>query len=103
VPKKVQEIGGVLTVMNREGRIEPDLIGIAAQQPGADRMEGASPAQRFGHACGALAKRHTGDPLDPPDHFVGDPAREGHQKDPSWIRPVDDEMRDPMRQCIGLA
>jgi hypothetical protein len=29
--------------------------------------------------------------------------RKGHQEEPSRIRPVDDQMCDPMRQCAGLA
>jgi hypothetical protein len=38
MPKKVHEISGILAVMNRKDRIEPNLIGIDAQQPGTDRM-----------------------------------------------------------------
>jgi hypothetical protein len=103
VPKKIQEIGGVLAVMDRKGRIKSNLIGIAAQQPGADRMEGAGPAQGFGHTGRALSDHRTDDPLDPPNHLAGGPSRKGHQKDPPWIRPPHDHMRDPMRQRAGLA
>ena len=98
VPQKIQEIGGVLAVMDRKGRIKSNLIGIAAQQPGTDRMEGAGPAQCFGHTGGALSDHGTDDPLDPPNHLVGGPSRERHQKDPPWIRPAHDQMRQGARR-----
>jgi len=96
------KIRGVLAVMDRKGRIKSNLIGITAQQSGTDRMEGAGPAQCFGHTCGALSDHGTDDPLDPPNHLVGGPSRERHQKDPPWIRPAHDQMRDPMREGAGL-
>jgi hypothetical protein len=89
--------------MDRKGRIKSNLIGIAAQQPRADRVKGTGPTQRFHHAGGALPDHRADDPLDPPNHLAGGPSRKGHQKDPPRIRPPHDHMRDPMRQRAGLA
>ena len=36
VAGEIHQVGGVLAVVDREGRIEPDLQRIVAQQPGAD-------------------------------------------------------------------
>ena len=40
---QIHQVGGVLAIVDREGAIEPDLLGVFAQQPGADRVEGAGP------------------------------------------------------------
>ncbi len=49
VANQIHQVRGVLAVMDREGRIEPDLLGIVAQQPRADAVERSGPAQRVGH------------------------------------------------------
>ena len=43
MPDQVHQVGGILAIMNREVGIEPDLVGIVAQQPRADAVEGAGP------------------------------------------------------------
>ena len=43
------------------------------------------------------------DALDPAGHLAGRPAREGHQQDPPRIGAVDDQMRDPVGERVGLA
>jgi hypothetical protein len=53
MPYQVQEIGRVLAVMDRKGGIETDLVRVSAQQPGADRVKGAGPAEPIGRPGGA--------------------------------------------------
>ena len=43
------------------------------------------------------------DPLDPSRHLGGGTARERQQHDAAGIDAVDDEVRHPMRQRVGLA
>jgi hypothetical protein len=42
-------------------------------------------------------------PLDPALHLAGGAARKGHQQDAARIGAVDDQVRHPVRQGIGLA
>ena len=46
VPDQVHQVGGILAVMDGEGRLEADLAGVFPQQPRADGVEGAGPGQR---------------------------------------------------------
>ena len=50
--------------------------------------------------CPITASR---DPLDPSRHLGGGAARKRHQQNPSRIGAVDDQVRDPVRQGVGLA
>ena len=43
------------------------------------------------------------DALDPARHLGRRAAREGHQQDAARIGAVDDQMRDAVRQRVGLA
>ena len=103
MPDQVHQVGGILAVVDRERGIEADLLGIVAQQPRADAMEGAGPGQRIGHDAGIVAHHLAGDPLDALRHLGGGAAREGHQQDAARIGAVDDQVGDPMRQRVGLA
>ena len=103
VPDEVHQVGAVLAVMDGEGGIEPDLLGIVAQQPRADAVKGAGPGQRIGHDAGIGAEHLRADALDAAGHFGCRPARKGHQQDAARIGAVDDQMADAMRKRIGLA
>lgn len=43
------------------------------------------------------------DPLRSPDHLLRGASRERQQEDPPWVRAVDHELRDPVRERRGLA
>ena len=103
VPDQVHQVGGVLAVVDRERRIEADLLGIFAQQAGADAVKGAGPAQRVGHHAGIVAHHLAGDALDPSRHLGRGAARKRHQQDPPGVGAVDDQMGHPMREGVGLA
>ena len=81
----------------------PICSAVFAQQPRADAVEGAGPGQRVGHDAGVVAQHLARDALDPPRHLGGGAAREGHQQDAARIGAVDDQMRDAVRQRVGLA
>ena len=103
MPDQVHQVGGILAIVDREIGIEPDLVGIVAQQPRADAVEGAGPGQRVGHDAGALPHDASRDPLDPSRHLGGGAARKRHQQNPPRIGAVDDQVRDAVRQGVGLA
>ena len=103
MPDQVHQVGGVLAIVDREGGIEADLIGVFAQQPRADAVEGSGPGQRVGHDAGIVAHHLARDALDPARHLGRGAARERHQQDPPRIGALDDQMRDPMGERVGLA
>ena len=52
----------------------------------------------------ALRPEHlAADALDPARHLGGGAAREGHQQDAARVGAVDDQMRDAVRERVGLA
>ncbi|MHC2462540.1 hypothetical protein ACVIHD_001552 [Bradyrhizobium embrapense] len=103
VADQVDQVGGVLTVMDREGRVERDTFGEFTEQPRADAVEGAGPTQRIGHDRGAIAEHAPRDALDTAGHLGGGAPRKGHQQDAARIGTRDDQMRDPMGERVGLA
>ncbi|MBA7644774.1 hypothetical protein ES703_52520 [subsurface metagenome] len=66
MPDQIHQIGRVLTIVNGKCRVEADLVGIFAKQPGTDTMERAGPTERVRHDPGISAKHLTSDPLDAP-------------------------------------
>src|SRR5690606_33022871 len=90
-------------IVNGEGRVEADITGVLAQQPGADGVEGARPRQCASHDATMGAEYLRGDALHPALHLGCGAAREGEQQDAPWIGATDDEMRNPVRQGVGFA
>ena len=89
--------------MDREGRIEADLVGVFAQQTRADAMEGAGPVQRIRRDAGIVADHLARNPLDAFRHLGGRAARECHEQDAPRVGAVDDQMGNAVRQGVGLA
>ena len=59
------QVRGILAVVDGEGRIEADALGVLAQQPRADAVEGAGPGQRVGRRAARCRRgRVAGDALD---------------------------------------
>ena len=103
VAHEIHQVGGILAVVDGEGGIEADLVGVVAQQPRAEPWKVPAQLERVGHHAGAVAHDPAGDALDAPRHLGGGAAREGHQQDAARIGPADDQMRDAVRQRVGLA
>ena len=104
VPDQIHQVGGILAVMDGEGGIDADPLGIFAQQPRADAVEGAGPGERVAHDRGVVLAQHfSGDALDPAGHLGGGAAGKRHQQDAARIGAGDDQMRDAVGERIGLA
>ena len=102
MPDKVHEVGGVLAVVNRKGGIQADLLGIFAQQPGADAVIGSGPGQRVRHHAGIVAHHLARDAFDPPGHLGGGAAGKRHQQDPPRVGALNDQMGHPMGEGVGF-
>jgi hypothetical protein len=74
---------------------------MAAQQARADGVEGTGPANASTGA--GRANRRGNNALRPPLHLRSGSPGEGKQEDAAWIGAVDNQMRDAVRQCVGLA
>ena len=101
MPHQIEQILAVAPVVDAEGRVEADGVGVLTQQARTDRMEGAGPAQARWRA----RRAHGGgdDALGAALHLGGGPAREGQQQDAAGIGAVDDQVGDAVRQGAGLA
>ena len=104
VPDEVHQVGGILAVVDGEGRIEADLPGIVAQQPRADAVEGARPRSARRPAA-APCRPSTSPTIRSTRRAISAAAR--REKVISRMRrgsaPLDDQVRDAMRQRVGLA
>ena len=104
MPDQVHQVGGILAVVDGEGGIEPDLLGIFAQQPRADGVERAGPGQRVGHDA-RRSRPRTDRAMRSTRRVISAAAR--REKVSSRMRlgigAVDDQMRDAMGQRVGLA
>ena len=74
VPDEVHQVGRILAVVDRERGVDPDLLGILAQQPRADGVERARPSQRVRHDAGILPEHLRADPRHAPASFRPPPA-----------------------------
>ncbi len=85
----------VVGIEDREVGLEPDQFGVAAQQAGAERVEGAEP-----EALDALAEQQR----DAQDHLARGLVGEGHREHLPGPHPAGQQhMRKPRGQHPGLA
>lgn len=104
MPDQVHEVGGVFAIMDCEGGIQADLLGILAQQPGTDAVVGSSPGQCVRHDPGVVVTQHLArDPFDPLGHLGRGTPRKRHQQDPARVGALNDQMGDPMGEGVGLS
>jgi hypothetical protein len=103
VADEIDEIGGILPVVNGERTVETDLRRVFANEPGADGVKSAGPGERLRHDRRTPARDFRGHALDPARHLGGGAAREGQEHDSAGIDAVGDEMAHPVRQGVGLA
>jgi hypothetical protein len=102
MPHQIHQIGGIFSIVDGEGGIDPDLVGVFAQQPSADTVERPGPGQCVCHNPASVADSMSRDSLHTPRHFGRSAARKGHQENPAGICTVDDQMCNAMRQGICL-
>jgi hypothetical protein len=103
MPDQVHEVRGIFAVVNREGGIETDLLGILAQQARADAVVGARPGQRIRHDPGIVAQDLARDAFDPLCHRGRRAPRKRHQQNPAGVRTLNDQVGDAMGEGVGLA
>ena len=103
MPHQIHQVGGILPVVNGEGLVDADVARIFAQQPRADGVECARPVELAGRCAGLRAENLSGDALDTSLHLRRGAPRESQQQNAARIDAADDEMRDPVRQGVGLA
>ncbi len=101
MPHQIEQILAVAPVMDAEGRVEADGMGVLAQQAGTNGMEGAGPDEA--RRCARRAHGGGDDALGAPLHLGGGPAREGQQQDAAGIGAVDGQVRHAVRQGLGFA
>jgi hypothetical protein len=105
VAHQVHQIGRILAIVNGERAIEADALGELTNEARADGMERSGPRE----AAHPQAGRHMGsrsaieDALGAPFHLGGGAAREGQQQDAMRVGTAHHEVRDPVRQRVGLA
>ena len=97
------QVGGVFPIMDGEGAVEPDLLGIFAQKPRADGVEGARPCQSIGQEPGLFGQHVRRNALDPAAHLGCGPARKRQQHHAARIGALHDQMRHAMGERVGLA
>jgi hypothetical protein len=97
------QVLGVAAVVDGEGFGQADPLRAIAQQPRADRVEGAGPGQRRRLLRGAQVHHPLQHRPHAPLHFQRRAARERQEQHALGVRAVQDQVRDPVRQRIGLA
>ena len=100
---QIHQVGGILSIMNREGSIKADLVGVFAQETRADGVKCARPGQRASDNTSILPHDLCGNPLYPADHLGRRPAGKRQKQNPAWIGSLDNQMSHAMRQRVGLA
>ena len=99
---EIHQIGGILAIVDGEGRRKPDGFRIFAQQPRADGVECAGPGQAIGYGASSAVELDE-DQIDPPHHFRRGAPRESQQHDAPRIGALLDQPGHAMRQRRGLA
>ena len=103
VPGEVHQVGAILAVVDGEIDVEPDLLGIDAQQARADAVKRAGPGQRVCHDCRIRPDNVFADTLDPSRHFRGGTSGKRHQQDAAGIGAIHDQMRNTVGERVGFA
>ena len=98
--KQILRVGAIV---DREARVEADLRGMQAQEPRADRVEGAAPRQSRRGLGRGEAERVVEHAADAPLHLGGGATREGEHQDPRRIDAREHEPADARRQGQRLA
>ena len=102
MPHQIHQIGGIFSIVDGEGGIDPDLVGVFAQQPSADTVERGVWSESRDMLSATLRDYDRRTDLGRDRHFGRSAARKGHQENPAGICTVDDQMCDAMRQGICL-
>ena len=100
VTNEVHQVFGIARVVDRKIRVQPDLLGVVTQEPGADAVEGAGPGKQM--VTRSVAQGLPADALHPVRHLGGGSPREGHQENAVGVCTMRDEMGHPMGEGVGF-
>ncbi len=99
---EVHEVGTVLPVVDREGLVQADLIGVFPQQTRSDPVEGPRPCQCIAQRR-VTAQYLPNDPLHAARHLGRRTPRKGHQQDPLGVSASSNQVGDAMGEGVRLA
>jgi hypothetical protein len=77
VPDEIHQIGGIFSIVNCEGSIQPNRLGILAQEPRTNSVEGSGVGDRMSHCCRPLAHHIRHYALNASGHLPGGAPGEG--------------------------
>ncbi len=108
LPQVIDQVGSIAAIDHGERGIEAERVRVLAQQAIADRVKRARPQKARGvrmkrSAPRLLAQRFIGDGLGPSQHFLRRAPRECQQQDALGRDAIEQQVRNAMRQRIGLA
>jgi hypothetical protein len=104
VADEVEQVGGILSVEDREGWIEAEGGGVDAQQAVGDGVKSTRPGEMAGGgARGELRPPQAQDELCPAGHLGRRPTGEGQEQHALWIRTAGDQLGHPVREGGRLA
>ena len=101
--QQAEQVFAVAAVGDGEGRVQADALGLLAQQPRADAVEGAGPGQLGRALRGAEAQRQVQHAADTALQVLRRAAREAKQQQPPRVGAVEHQPRDTGRQRQRLA
>jgi hypothetical protein len=102
VAHQIHQIGGILTIVDGEGRREPDGFRIFAQQPRTDGVKCSGPGQVVGSGA-SRALELDEDQIDAADHLRRGSPGKSQQHDAPWIGTLLNEPGDAVGQGRGFA
>ena len=100
---EIHQIGGILAIVNCEGSVQPNGVGILAEEACTNRVKRSRPNDRISHCLRALVHDIRNDALNTSHHLGGSTPREGQQHHTTRIGAVDDEVCNAMGKGVGLA
>ena len=100
---QVHQVSRIFAIVNSEGCIESNPFRVLSQEAGANAVKRARPNEGIGQNGRIVAQDLARDPLYSARHLCGRSSRESHQQYAVRIGTVDDQVRDAMGECVGLA
>src|SRR4029434_9688429 len=85
VANEIHQIGGILAIVNCEGSVQPNGVGILAEEACTNRVKRSRPDDRSSHCLRALVHDIRHNALNTSHHLGGRRPREGHENVQRWI------------------
>lgn len=102
VADQLDQVGGILPIMDREVEVETDRLGIGAREARADGMECSRPADGAATRSRGLIPRCRDYAFGPPLHLGCGTTGKGQEQYPARVGPMNEEMCNAMGERVGL-